>query len=95
MGVSKEEIKHLAELSGLTPSPAELESLGDDLAKILAYFNQLNELDTTDVEPTFQVYEMENVWRADEIVAFEAKREDLLALAPESKDNQIKVPKVL
>jgi Asp-tRNA(Asn)/Glu-tRNA(Gln) amidotransferase C subunit len=38
---------------------------------------------------------MQNVWREDNIVDFEAKREDLLALTVESEDNQIKVPKVL
>ena len=47
------------------------------------------------VEPTYQVFEMENAWRNDEIVEQEASREDLLALTKESKDNQIKVPKVL
>jgi aspartyl-tRNA(Asn)/glutamyl-tRNA(Gln) amidotransferase subunit C len=95
MGISREEIKHLAELSSFSLSDAEIDSLRGDLEQIIEYFGQLNELDTTNVEPTFQVYEMENVWRADEIVPFEASREDLLALAPESKDNQIKVPKVL
>ena len=95
MGISREEIKHLAELSSFSLSDAEIESLGGDLERVIEYFGQLNELDTENVEPTFQVYEMENVWRPDEIVAFEANREDLLALAPESKDNQIKVPKVL
>ena len=38
---------------------------------------------------------MQNVWREDNIVEFEAKRDDLLALTTESEDNQIKVPKVL
>lgn len=95
MGISREEIKHLAELSSFSLSDAEIESLGGDLERVIEYFSQLNELDTDNVEPTFQVYEMENVWRPDEIVAFEANREQLLALAPESKDNQIKVPKVL
>lgn len=93
--IGREELRHLAELSSLSLSDAELESLGDDMERVIAYFDQLNELDTEQVQPTFHAYEMENVWRADEIVEFEAKREDLLALAPETKDNQIKVPKVL
>ena len=40
-------------------------------------------------------FEMENVWRDDEIQPQEADREALLALAPASEDSQIKVPKVL
>ena len=66
-----------------------------DLDGIVNYFSQLDELDTDGVEPTYQCFEMENVWREDEIEEFEAKREDLLALTVESEDNQIKVPKVL
>ena len=56
---------------------------------------QLNELNTDDIEPTYQVFEMENVWRPDEIIVQEAERESLLALTKEEKDHQIKVPKVL
>lgn len=93
--MTEKELQHLADLSALSLSEAEMAALGGDLERILGYVRQLDELDTTDVEPTFQVYEMENIWRPDEIVAFEADREELLALAPESKDNQIKVPKVL
>ena len=43
----------------------------------------------------YQVFEMENVWRPDEIIVQEAERESLLALTKEEKDYQIKVPKVL
>ncbi|MCL2038630.1 Asp-tRNA(Asn)/Glu-tRNA(Gln) amidotransferase subunit GatC [Candidatus Saccharibacteria bacterium] len=95
MGISRDEIEHLAELSSLSLSEAEISSLGADMERVIAYFDQLNELDTTDVEPTFQVFPMENVWRADEVVQFEAGRAELLALAPEVKDDQIKVPRVL
>ena len=66
--------------------------LGADLS---GYISQLDELDTDNVEPTYQVFEMENVWREDEILPQEADREALLALTKETKDNQIKVPKVL
>ena len=52
-------------------------------------------MDVSNVEPTYQVFEMENVWRDDEILEQEASREDLLALSKETKDNQVKVPKVL
>ena len=47
------------------------------------------------MEHIYQLFEMENVWREDEILPQEADREALLALTKETKDNQIKVPKVL
>lgn len=90
-----ETVKHLAELSDFALSDAEVESLGQDLNKIIDYISELDALDTEGVEPTYQVFEMENVWRADEIVPQDASREDLLAMTKEEKDNQIKVPRVL
>ena len=86
---------HLADLSNFSISEQETKSLKQDLNSIIKYISQLDELDTDNVEPTYQVFEMENVWREDEILPQDATREELLALAKEEKDNQIKVPKVL
>ncbi|MBO7657620.1 Asp-tRNA(Asn)/Glu-tRNA(Gln) amidotransferase subunit GatC [Candidatus Saccharibacteria bacterium] len=95
MEVESDTILHLAELSNFSVSDDERMSLKKDLGEILKYISQLDTIDVTDVEPTYQVFEMENVWRDDEILEQEATREDLLALTHEQKDNQIKVPKVL
>ena len=95
MKIKREDIKHLAELSEFSLSDKEIDSLQGDLQGIIGYISQLDELDTSNVEPTYQVFEMENVWREDEILPQEADREALLALTKETKDNQIKVPKVL
>ena len=95
MDIKREDIKHLAELSEFSLSDAEIDSLQGDLQGIIGYISQLDELDTDNVEPTYQVFEMENVWREEEILPQEADREALLALTKETKDNQIKVPKVL
>lgn len=95
MDIKCEDIKHLAGLSDFSLSEKEAESLGGDLQNIIKYISQLNELDTANVEPTYQVFEMENVWREDEILLQDADREQLLALTKETKNNQIKVPKVL
>ena len=95
MDIKREDIKHLADLSEFSLSDAEIDSLQGDLQGIIGYISQLDELDTDNVEPTYQVFEMENVWREDEILPQEADREALLALTKETKDNQIKVPKVL
>lgn len=95
MDIKREDILHLAELSDFTISETEAESLKQDLQGIIKYISQLDELDVEGVEPTYQVFEMENIWREDEIIPQDATREQLLALSAEEKDNQIKVPKVL
>jgi len=95
MSITREDVLHLAELSSISLDESQIEPLKKDLDNIVNYFSQLDELDTENVEPTYQCFDMQNVWREDEIVDFEAKRDDLLALTTESEDNQIKVPKVL
>lgn len=95
MEIKREDIIHLADLSDFSLSESEITSLRQDLQGIIGYISQLEELDTDNIQPTYQVFEMENVWRADEILPQDATREELLALTKEEKDNQIKVPKVL
>ncbi len=95
MEIKREDILHLANLSDFSLSETEIDSLGKDLNGIVKYISQLDELDTAGLEPTYQVFEMENIWRDDKIIPQEAEREALLALTKEEKDNQIKVPKVL
>ncbi len=95
MEIKREDILHLAELSDISLSDTEIDSLGNDLQNIIKYISQLDNLNTDNVEPTYQVFEMENVWREDEIATQDASREELLSLTKEEEDNQIKVPKVL
>lgn len=95
MEVNQDTISHLAKLSNFALTDDESARLVTDINGILQYISQLDELDTSGVEPTYQVFEMENVWREDEILPQEADREALLSLTKEVKDHQIKVPKVL
>jgi len=93
--VSRNDVAQLATLSSLQLSDDEIDRLQQDVAAILTYVQQLAELDTEGVEPTYQVTDLENVWRDDAVIDEQATREQLLALAPESTEHQIKVPKVL
>lgn len=93
--ITNDDVRHLAQLSSLQISDAEIESLRADIEKIINYINQLDELDTDGVEPTYQVTGLQNVWRDDEIIDSSVSRQQLLALAAEQSDNCVKVPKVL
>ena len=95
MEVNCETIKHLASLSDFAISEEQTETLTKNLQDIIKYISELDSLDTEGVEPTYQVFEMENIWRDDEILPQDASREELLAMTKEEKDNQSKVPKVL
>lgn len=63
------------------------------IANILTYIDMLGELDTGNVEPTYQVNDLQNVFRDDSVNQGAVTRESLLALAPELSDNQVKVPR--
>lgn len=95
MEVNQETIKHLAELSNFALSDQESDGLKTNIQEILTYISQLDELDTEGVEPTYQVFEMENIWRPDKIIEQDASCDELLSLTKDVENHQIKVPKVL
>ncbi|MDR0957426.1 MAG: Asp-tRNA(Asn)/Glu-tRNA(Gln) amidotransferase subunit GatC [Candidatus Nomurabacteria bacterium] len=92
--VTKSDVAYLAALSKIALSEEELNSLTVDLENIFGYIEQLSELDTSKVEPTYQVTGLKNVWRED-VIEEQIPREKLLALTPDAENNQVKVPKVL
>lgn len=95
MSIKREEILHLAELSNISLSDQQIDDLTKDLENIIGYISQLDELDTEGVEPSYQCFDMVNVWRDDVIEKPEATNDEMLGLAKEIKEHQIKVPRVL
>lgn len=93
--ISTKDVQYLAGLSNLQLDENEVENLRIDLEHILGYIAQLSELDTTGVEPTYQVTNLQNVWRDDVVDTYGISKDELLALAPAVENQQIKVPKVL
>ena len=93
--VSTDDVRQLAVLSSIALSDQEIDNLRTDIENILSYVTQLSELDTEDVDPTYQVTGLSNVWRDDAVDESAVTTESLLALAPEAIEQQIKVPKVL
>lgn len=93
--ISHDDVQHLAQLSNLQLTDDEASALQIDLENIVGYIQQLDELDTTGVEPTYQVTDLENVWRSDSVDNYGIDKKTLLKIAPATEAEQIKVPKVL
>ena len=93
--ISIADVRKLAVLSALSMTDAEAEKLTGELQNILAFVEQLSEVDTTGVRPTYQVTGLENVTRDDEIIDYKLDREALLKNASAQQDGQIKVKRVL
>ena len=92
---SLSDISHLATLSGLTLTDSEAEQLRSSLDSVIGYVGMLDELDVEGIEPVYQVTDLYNVHEDDEIIDDGVGRDQLLSLAPDSANGQIKVPKVL
>lgn len=92
--ISNEQVKHVANLARLAITEDEAEKFRKQLDAIITFAEQLNELDTENVEPTNHVLDMKNVLRED-IPQPGLPREEVLKNAPEHQDGQIKVPSIL
>lgn len=94
MSITKEEVKKIAHLARLDFNEEELNLYTTELSRILNYFEELRELDTSDITPTFHPMKKKTPYRDDEIKPFE-NIEGLLKNAPELKETAIVVPKVV
>lgn len=87
-------IDYVGILAKLELSDAQKEQAKKDMASMLDYIDQLNELDTTGVEPMSHVFPVENVMREDVVTNGDGS-EAALANAPERKDTTFVVPKTV
>ena len=88
------DIERGAQLARVRFSEEEKEDLSSKLNDILSYMEQLDQLDTEDVEPTAHVLPLKNVFREDVVVPSLPQKE-LLANAPDRAMGHFKVPKVI
>lgn len=93
--ISTQDVSYIAGLAKIAVSSEEAAKLQKELAAILAYVAQLDTLDTSGVEPTYQVTGLSNITREDTVIDYGVSQAELLKNAPRVHDNQIKVPKVL
>jgi aspartyl-tRNA(Asn)/glutamyl-tRNA(Gln) amidotransferase subunit C len=92
--LDQEQVHKIAHLARLEITSEEETQFAGQLSSILAYFEQLSELDTTDVPPTTRAIELSNVTRADRSVVYD-HQEDLLSQAPEQEGEFFRVPQIL
>jgi aspartyl-tRNA(Asn)/glutamyl-tRNA(Gln) amidotransferase subunit C len=95
MGViTGNQVRRVAELARLDLAPGEEELLTGQLNAILAYMDQLGEVDTAGVEPTSHVLPLTNVMRED-LVHECLSNAEALANAPAADQGHFAVPKIL
>ncbi|MCK5391413.1 MAG: Asp-tRNA(Asn)/Glu-tRNA(Gln) amidotransferase subunit GatC [Deltaproteobacteria bacterium] len=94
MKISKDDVIKVSELARLEFTEEELDKFTEQLGNILEYIEQLNELDTNNVEPTSHVLDISTPLREDKVVEW-LNIEEVLQNAPESEDDFFVVPQVI
>lgn len=95
MAISLQEIEHIAELARLDLTQAEKEKFAPQLEAILKHIDQLNEVDTSGVEITAQVSDLSDIWRADNVLEWNAEEVQNALNQGEREAGKIKVKRVL
>ncbi|RSK25778.1 Asp-tRNA(Asn)/Glu-tRNA(Gln) amidotransferase subunit GatC [Bacillus sp. HMF5848] len=92
--ISIDQVKHVANLARLAISEDEAAMYQQQLDKIITYAELLNELDTSNVEPTSHVLPLKNIMREDE-PSEGLPIEKVLKNAPDHQDGQFQVPAII
>lgn len=91
-GVSRDDVKKIARLSRLHVEDSQCGAIADDLNGILAWIEQLGEVDVEGVEPMTSAVAMKAPMRAD-VVTAGGIRDQILANAPKAEDGFFVVPR--
>lgn len=94
MSLTPEQVRKVALLARLDLTPEEEAKFASQLSGILDYFEQLSELDVTDVQPTTRAIDVSNVTRQDQLQPH-SDREEILEGAPDRDGEFFKVPRIV
>ena len=91
--ITVKDVEHVAKLARLELTEEEKETYTKQLGDVLKYVEQMNEVDTSNVEPMAHAIEFVNVMRDDKVY-YEQTKEALMQNAPEEENGFFKVPKI-
>ncbi len=94
MAISTKDVAYIASLAKLRLNENEIPLLTEQLNRILEYVEQLNELDTSQVEPLAHPLELNNVFRED-LPQPSLTQNQALQNAPKRAGDYFSVPKVV
>jgi aspartyl-tRNA(Asn)/glutamyl-tRNA(Gln) amidotransferase subunit C len=93
--LTDEDVLKLARLARLSLTPEEVSRYKKEISSILDYVEQLQKVDTSGLQPTYQVSGLTNVVRPDEEFDYGAGRDELLMNAPAIQDGHFKVKRMI
>lgn len=90
----KIDVAHVAKLANLKLTEPEIDKFRKQLSSILDYFKKLQEVDTSNVEPTSQVTGLENITREDKAKP-SLEQEEVLSNTKNKHNGMFKVKGIL
>ena len=94
MTINKKAVKKISKLSRIASNDEFETSMIKDLNTILKFVDQLNEVDTKDIEPLSSVVE-QKLFQREDIVKKMNEKEEILKNSPNKNENYFVVPKVI
>ncbi|MFK8082230.1 MAG: Asp-tRNA(Asn)/Glu-tRNA(Gln) amidotransferase subunit GatC [Granulosicoccus sp.] len=94
MALTPDDIAAIAHLARVGIEPDELAPLAEDVSSVLSLVEQLQAIDTKDVEPMAHPASA-SLWLREDEVSETNQREILQAPAPETQDGYFLVPRVI
>ena len=92
--ITKEEVEHVGWLARIEIAESESDAYAEKLNSVLDYFGQLDEVDTEDVDPTYHVMDVVNVFRED-VVTESMPQDEVLSNTENKKEGNFKSPKII
>ncbi len=93
--LSRDDILKLARLARLELTEEEIDQFANEISTILGYVEQLQQVDLSGLEPTYQVTGLKDVTRPDEVKNYGPNQEDLLKNLPARDSDYIKVKRII
>ena len=91
--ITTKDVEHVARLARLELSEEEKIMFTSQLGDVLKHVENMNKVDTTNVEPPNHAIDFSNVMREDKKI-YENTREELMSNAPDIEGEYFKVPKI-
>ena len=94
MAIDNKTVETIARLARLEIDPTEIEQYRSDISNILSLVEQMQEVDTSDVEPMTHPFDATLRLREDKVTESNS-RDKFQSIAPNSQDGLYLVPKVI
>lgn len=92
--ITTTDVEHISWLARLKIEEEKLGGYAEQLNSVLDYFEQLDEVDTAGVEPTYHVLDMNNIFRDDDATQC-LTQDKATGNAPKKQEGYFKAPRII